>query len=121
METVSRSIPSIRPLAYLKGCAQSADPGVPQGIPGFPRGPRASLGLPRPRIPGLSIRVGRSAKSLGGALGAGKVRCTKVIQKRLAAFKVQLLGFGPVEGGGYAASRSASLILSMASDPDNAS
>ena len=45
------------------------------------------------RTPGLNIRVARSAKSLGGALGAGKIRCTKVLRKRLAAFKVRKARF----------------------------
>jgi len=40
-------------------------------------------------LPGLHLSVDRRVKSLGSALGAGKVRNAKVMRKRLAAFKVR--------------------------------
>eukprot|EP00973_Karenia_brevis_P055654 7739648-Karenia_brevis.AAC.1 len=40
-------------------------------------------------LPHLKIAVTRRAKSLGGALGSGKVRNTQVMQKRLNVFKLR--------------------------------
>ena len=39
-------------IKIYRRCAQSADPGLPQGSPGYPGAPRAPLGLPAP--PGAS-------------------------------------------------------------------
>ena len=41
------------------------------------------------RLPGLGIKVRRSAKSLGAPVSGGKVRNVEVQRKRLAAFKVR--------------------------------
>ena len=40
-------------------------------------------------LPGLSIKVARKAKALGGAISGGKVRNTDVLKQRIMAFKVR--------------------------------
>jgi hypothetical protein len=44
-------------------------------------------------VPHLRVKVETRAKSLGGALGTGKQRNTKVLQQRLQAFKVRKVRF----------------------------